>query len=92
MKQKFSCPEELHMFFLKGLKKKVGVNARVDSIYGLFNYDIYPVGDEKCLWQPTLRGLFRFFTKYQFFFYVDFENGSIHAYTDRSTLISLDLL
>lgn len=92
MKQKFSCPDELDKFFIEELKKIVGVNARIDCKYGLFNYNIYPVGYDKCLWQSTLRGLFNFFSKYHFFFYVDFEMGKLHAYTCKSVLMSLNIL
>lgn len=92
MKQKFSCPEELHMFFLKELKNIVGVNARVEVKYGLFNYDIYPIGYDKCLWQITLRALFTFFSNYHFHYYIDFECGKLHAYTYEHTQLGLGIL
>ena len=92
MKQKFSNSQELHEFFLSELKTIVGVNAKVEVGYDLFNYDIYPVGYDKCLWQTTLRGLFTFFSKYQFFYYIDFGLGKLHAYAYENTQMTLRIL
>lgn len=84
MKQKFSCSDELNKFFIEELKKIVGVNARIDCKYGLFYYDIYPVGYDNCIWGITLRGLMAFFIKYHFHYYIDFEEGYLRAYTYKS--------
>ena len=83
MKQKFLNSQELHEFFLSELQNIVGVGGNIQTPDRLFNYHIIPSGDEKCLWQTTLRKLFKFFIKYTLNYYIDFELGYICVYTDR---------
>ena len=84
MKQKFSCSDELHEFFLNELKNIVGVGGHVQTLGRIFDYRIIPGSDEKCLWQPTIRLLFKFFTKNGLRYYIDFQLGYLRAYTDES--------
>lgn len=92
MKRKFSNSKELHEFFLSELKNIVGVYARVESKDGLFYYDIYPVDNNKKLWQVTIRGLIIFFFTYQFYYYIDFVFGRLRAYTYSDVQIKIGTL
>ena len=92
MKQKFSNSKELHEFFLSELKKIVGIRARVEAPNGLFNYAIYSVGYDNCLWQATIRDLFEFITKFKLSYYIDFKLGLIRVYTDYRRQMAFGLL
>jgi len=85
MERKFSTPVELHEFFLGELKNIVGKNYRVIAKEDLFDFDIKPRLKRTCLHQLTFRDLIKFFEKYGFNFYVDFEFGKLRAFTTELT-------
>lgn len=81
MKQKFQNSDELHEFFLSELRNIVGVGGSVMFRTTIFDFLIIPDGGKKCLWQPTLRKLFEFFTEYDLRYYIDFKFGYLRVYT-----------
>ena len=83
MERKFSKPVELQEFFLSELRNVVGEYAKVESKDELFDFQIFPIPENKCLFEMTIRNLIKFFEKYGFNFYIDFEFGKLRAYSSE---------
>lgn len=85
MKQKFSNSDELHEFFLSEIKKIFGNFAGVGITQNKFDYRITPKHVDKCLYQSHCKRLFKFCTKFNLDWYIDFEYSYIRVYSYYST-------
>ena len=83
MKRKFSNSQELHEFIFGELLSIVGDGGHVETEGNILHYQIFPEEGEKCLWQSALEKLFKFFTKYELSYYIDFDFGYLRVYTDE---------
>ena len=83
MKRKFSNSQELHEFIFGELQGIVSVAGNVKTEKNILHYQIFPEEEDKCIWQSALEKLFKFFTKYELSYYIDFELGYLRVYTDE---------
>ena len=92
MKRKFSNSQELHEFIFGELQSIVGVAGNVKTEKNILHYQIFPEGEDKCIWQSALEKLFKFFTKYELSNYIDFDFGYLRVYTDEKIQMTIGRL